>query len=54
MLRNEMMTLDEVGAAVGTAHRASFVAGDPPLDERLADEDGGPRSHAPIALEVEV
>jgi hypothetical protein len=54
MLRTEMMTLDEVGAAVGTAHRASFVAGDPPLDERLADEDGGPRSHAPIALEVEV
>ena len=54
MLRNEMMTLDEIRRAVETAHRASFVAGDPPLDDRLGDEHEGSSNHAPIALEIEV
>ena len=49
-----MMSLDEIGQAIETAHAASF------LDEAQPTVDGstGDRSsmdnHAPIALEIEV
>ena len=54
MLRSEMMTLEEVGRAIETAHRASFLQAEPALDDRLAPDGGSPEGLAPIALEVEV
>ncbi|MGZ6372535.1 MAG: hypothetical protein ACXWL8_03990, partial [Candidatus Limnocylindria bacterium] len=54
MLRSEMMTLDEIGLAVETAHRASFVQGESALDDRISGERARRDDLAPIALEIEV
>jgi adenosine deaminase len=54
MLRSEMMTLDEVGRAIETAHSASFLQGELALDDRFREGGASLAGLAPIALEVEV
>jgi adenosine deaminase len=54
LLRNEILSIEEVEAAVETADRASFLDPPPPVDGRR--RRGGKRSddHAPMPLEIEV
>jgi hypothetical protein len=54
LLRTEMMTLDEIGQAIATAHAATFIADLPPLDDRSTSDRSVTDDHAPIALEIEV
>jgi adenosine deaminase len=58
LLRNEILTFDEVSRALETAHRASFVDRTPVIGRPVqTDQNGaapGERASAAIALEVEV
>jgi len=53
LMRNEILSLEEVERALATANRASFI-GSGPLLERERDPIGPGNGHAAIALEVEV
>jgi adenosine deaminase len=53
LMRNEILSLEEVERSLATANRASFIA-QGPLLERERDPIGPGDRHAPIALEVEV
>jgi adenosine deaminase len=54
LLRTEIMSLDEVGRAIETAHSASFVDRLPPGAEVAMGGRSAADDLAPIALEVEV
>jgi adenosine deaminase len=54
LLRKEMMSLEEIGQAIGTAHAASFVDLAPPSAEGAGGHPVTADDHAPIALEIEV
>jgi adenosine deaminase len=53
VLRNEMMSLDEVHEAIATSHRASFIDPPPPL-ELQREPISPPPEHAGVAVEIEV
>ncbi len=53
VLRNEMMSIEEMQRAIETAHRASFIDPAPPLEATRQDLAQG-NGQATIALEVEV
>jgi adenosine deaminase len=54
LLRTEMMTLDEIGQAIETAHAASFLKDEQPLAGGSSGGRSAADDHAPIALEIEV
>jgi adenosine deaminase len=54
LLRTEMMTLEEIGHAIETAHAASFLTDEQPSIGGSEGVDSNVNHHAPIALEVEV
>jgi len=54
LLRTEMMSLDEVGRAIETAHGASFVDLAPISPEATAGVGADLDQLAPIGLEIEV
>jgi adenosine deaminase len=54
ILRHEMLSFDEVQAAMETADRASFLDPPPPVDGRRRRRTGRADGHAPKPLEIEV
>ena len=54
LLRTEMMSLEEIGQAIETAHAASFLDDAPTSVDGSVGDRSSKDNHAPIALEIEV